>query len=200
MTLGKAPSVLWTIPVELMFYVYLPIILALALPATRSRFGAAALASAYLAWCAGIAFARHNGVSASPWMTLGFHHYANSFVGGVCFTRSWPTIASDFRSPRLGSLGSRRSCSCLAYPFLYFAIFRHDFSMAELAAPGAWQSYYDRRFPRRAARRRRHGLRPSAPLGIAFVSRHANWAFAQSRRIELRRLPRPHSDDRFVRV
>ena len=29
MTLGKAPSVLWTIPVELMFYVYLPVVLAL---------------------------------------------------------------------------------------------------------------------------------------------------------------------------
>ena len=36
MTLGKAPSVLWTIPVELTFYIYLPIVLALTLPTTRS--------------------------------------------------------------------------------------------------------------------------------------------------------------------
>ncbi len=47
-TLGRAPGVLWTIPVELTFYLYLPFILALALTATRSRLGASALASAYL--------------------------------------------------------------------------------------------------------------------------------------------------------
>jgi peptidoglycan/LPS O-acetylase OafA/YrhL len=82
LTLGKAPSVLWTIPVELTFYVYLPIVLALTASATRSRLGAALLGSAYLAWCVAIAVARHNGVPASLWMTLGFHHYANSFVGG----------------------------------------------------------------------------------------------------------------------
>jgi peptidoglycan/LPS O-acetylase OafA/YrhL len=84
-TLGRAPGVLWTIPVELTFYVYLPFILALTLLATRSRLGASALASAYLAWCIAIALARHDGAPASPWMTLGFHHYANSFVGGVLF-------------------------------------------------------------------------------------------------------------------
>ncbi len=147
MTLGKAPSVLWTIPVELMFYIYLPIILALTLPAARSRSGAAALASAYLAWCAAIAFARHNGVSASLWMTLGFHHYANSFVGGVVF---YVLLANDrIRFPQSGALAAWVAplMFVLAYPFLYFALFRRDFSMAELAAPGAWQSYYDVVFP-----------------------------------------------------
>jgi peptidoglycan/LPS O-acetylase OafA/YrhL len=45
LTLGKAPSVLWTIPVEFTFYLYLPIVLALAAAATRSRLGAAILGS-----------------------------------------------------------------------------------------------------------------------------------------------------------
>jgi len=85
LTLGEAPSVLWTIPVELTFYLYLPIVLALAAAATRSRLGAAILGSVYLAWCVAIAVARHNGGPAPLWMTLGFHHYANLFVGGVLF-------------------------------------------------------------------------------------------------------------------
>ena len=34
-----------------------------------------------------------------------------------------------------------------AYPFLFFALFRRDASMAELARRGAWQSYYDAVFP-----------------------------------------------------
>jgi peptidoglycan/LPS O-acetylase OafA/YrhL len=147
LTLGKAPSVLWTIPVELTFYLYLPIMLALALPAARSRFGAAALALAFLAWCAAIAFGRQHGVPASPWMTLGFHHYANSFVGGVLL---YVLLANDrIAFPRSAAWVGWVAplMFILAYPFLFFAIFRHDFSMAEMAAPGAWQSYYDWVFP-----------------------------------------------------
>jgi peptidoglycan/LPS O-acetylase OafA/YrhL len=87
LTLGEAPSVLWTIPVELTFYLYLPIVLALAAAATRSRLGAAILGSVYLAWCIAIAVARHNGGPAPLWMTLGFHHYANSFVAAPCSMR-----------------------------------------------------------------------------------------------------------------
>ena len=49
LTLGEAPGALWTIPVELTFYLYLPIVLALAAGAARSRCGAALLGSAYLA-------------------------------------------------------------------------------------------------------------------------------------------------------
>jgi peptidoglycan/LPS O-acetylase OafA/YrhL len=147
LTLGQAPSVLWTIPVELTFYVYLPIVLALAAAATRSRLGAILLSSAYLAWCAAIAVARHEAVPASSWMTLGFHHYANSFVGGVLF---YALLAN-------GRIPFRRWGGCIAwiaplvflsaFPFLFFTLFRGDPSMAALARPGAWQSYYDAVFP-----------------------------------------------------
>lgn len=138
---------LWTVPVELTFYLYLPVVLTLALPAAQSRFGAAALASAFLAWCAAIALARHSGVSASPWMTLGFHHYSNSFVGGVLL---YVLLANDrIPFPRSAAWVARVAplMLILAYPFLYFAIFRRDFSMGWMAAPGAWQSYYDWVFP-----------------------------------------------------
>jgi peptidoglycan/LPS O-acetylase OafA/YrhL len=147
LTLGKAPSVLWSIPVELTFYLYLPFVLALALPATRSRLGAAALASAYLGWCVAIALARHEGAPAGLWMTLGFHHYANSFVGGVLF---YALIANGrIRFPRSGAwvAGIAALAFLLAMPFFRFALLRHDPWMAEMAAPGAWQSYYDAMFP-----------------------------------------------------
>ncbi len=146
-TLGQAPGVLWTIPVELTFYLYLPVVLALTLPATRSRLGAAALASAYLAWCVAIAIARHEGAAASPWMTLGFHHYANSFVGGVLL---YALLANGrIRFPRSAAwvAGIAPLAFVLAMPFWRFALFRHDPWMAEMAAPGAWQSYYDAVFP-----------------------------------------------------
>jgi peptidoglycan/LPS O-acetylase OafA/YrhL len=147
LTLGEAPSVLWTIPVELAFYVYLPIVLALTAFAMRSRLGGGLLAAAYVVWCVAIAVARHKAVPASPWMTLGFHHYANSFVGGVLF---YALLANGrLRFPRRGvwiAWVAPLLFLC-AYPFLYFTLFRGDASMAELARPGAWQSYYDVVFP-----------------------------------------------------
>jgi peptidoglycan/LPS O-acetylase OafA/YrhL len=147
LTLGKAPSVLWTIPVELTFYIYLPMVLALTAAATRFRLGAATLGSAYLAWSVAIAVARQNGVPASSWMTLGFHHYANSFVGGVLL---YALLANDrIRFSRSGAWVAWVAplLFLCAYPFVFFALFRRDASMAELARPGAWQSYYDVVFP-----------------------------------------------------
>ena len=147
LTLGKAPSVLWTIPVELTFYIYLPIVLALTMLATRSRLGAALLGLSYLAWCVAIAIARHDGVPASLWMTLGFHHYANSFVGGAL---AYALLASGrIRFPRCGVWIAWIAplVALCAYPFVYFTLFHGDASMAELARPGAWQSYYDVVFP-----------------------------------------------------
>ena len=146
-TLGQAPGILWTIPVELTFYLYLPSILALVLAATRTRAGAAILAWAYLAWCIAIAVARHEGAPAAPWMTLGFHHYANSFVGGVLLY----ALVADGRIgfPRAAAwVGAAASFAfLLAIPFCWFALFRHDPWMTEMAARGVWQSYYDAVFP-----------------------------------------------------
>ena len=146
-TLGRAPGVLWTIPVELTFYLYLPFILALTLPATRSRLGAGALALGYLGWCVAIAVARHQGAPATAWMTLGFHHYANSFVGGVLFYALLANGRIRFPPSAAWVAGIAPLAFVLAMPFCRFALFRHDPSMAEMAAPGAWQSYYDALFP-----------------------------------------------------
>ena len=199
LTLGEAPSVLWTIPVELTFYLYLPIVLALAAAATRSRLGAAILGSVYLAWCIAIAVARHNGGPAALWMTLGFHHYANSFVGGALFYAL--LTSSQIRFPRCGAWIAWVAPLLFisAYPFVHFALFRSDASMAELARPGAWQSYYDAVFP----------IAPVVVVGVIYgllhpsdspLSRtHANASFAKDRRIELRRLSCPYSDDRLLR-
>jgi peptidoglycan/LPS O-acetylase OafA/YrhL len=146
-TPGQAPGVLWTIPVELTFYLYLPFILALTLAATRMRAGGAILALAYLGWCVAIAVARREGAPASPWMTLGFHHYANSFVGGVLLYALIANRGIRF-SPAAAWVASVAPLAfLLATPFCQFALIRHDPSMAELAAPGAWQSYYDAVFP-----------------------------------------------------
>jgi peptidoglycan/LPS O-acetylase OafA/YrhL len=145
-TLGRAPGVLWTIPVELTFYIYLPIILALTLPATRSRLGAVALGLAYLAWCVAIAVARQ-GAPATAWMTLGFHHYANSFVGGVLFYALLANGRIRFPPSAAWVAGIAPLAFVLVMPFWRFTLFRYDPSMAEMAAPGAWQAYYDAVFP-----------------------------------------------------
>ena len=80
-------------------------------------------------------------------MTLGFHHYANAFVGGVVL---YALLANDrIPFPRGAAWVAAVAplMFILAFPFLYFAIFRRDFSMGDMAAPGAWQSYYDWVFP-----------------------------------------------------
>ena len=147
LTLGQAPGVLWTIPVELTFYLYLPIVLALALPATRAHLGGAALGLAYLAWCVAIALARHEGAPATAWMTLGFHHYANSFVGGVLLYALIANGRVRFPPSAAWVAAIAPLAFVLAMPFCRFAFLRRDPWMAELAAPGAWQSYYDAIFP-----------------------------------------------------
>ena len=147
LTLGQAPSVLWTIPVELTFYIVLPLFLALTLPAARTRFGAGALAAAFLGWCVAIAVARHEGLPSAPWMTLGFHHYANSFVGGVVLYALTASGRIRFPDAAAWIAGIAPLAFFLAMPFCQFALFRSDPWMAEMTAPGAWQSYYDAVFP-----------------------------------------------------
>jgi peptidoglycan/LPS O-acetylase OafA/YrhL len=147
LTLGEAPKVLWTIPVELIFYVYLPAILAAAALLTRSRAGAAAVAASYLAWCVGISLARHLGVSSTLWITLGFHHYANSFVGGVVLYALLHN--GHIKFPRIAK-GIAYLAPCLffaAYPFFYFPIVRHDLWIAEFTDVNVWAAYYENLFP-----------------------------------------------------
>ena len=113
-----------------------------------------------------------------PWMTLGFHHYANSFVGGVLL---YALIANGrIRFPRSAAWVAAIAplAFVLAMPFCRFALLRHDPWMAELAAPGRVAVLLRRNLPVRAARRRRNRLRPSPSLGIAFVARHASRTFA----------------------
>ena len=179
-TLGRAPGVLWTIPVELTFYVYLPFILALAMPATRSRLGAAALASAYLAWCIAIALARHEGAPASPWMTLGFHHYANAFVGGVLFYALIANGRIRFPPSAAWIAALAPLAFVLALPFCWFTLFRHDPWMAEMARAGGMAVVLRRRLPFRAAHHRRDHLRPSPSFGLTAVAHYAGRALRKT--------------------
>ncbi len=146
-TLGKAPSVLWTIPVELTFYVFLPVCLRHFLRLTRSPLGAGALTALFAAWCVCIAVARRYGVPAEVWMTLGFHHYANTFVGGVLL---YALLANGHIAiPRAGAAiaDGAPALFLLAYPFVSRTLFAGDFRMTELDDRAAWQAYYDLIFP-----------------------------------------------------
>ncbi len=150
-TLGAAPGALWTIPVELTFYLYLPVVLAMALRVTKSSLGAGAAIFAYLAWCAGIFLARRIDAPVGAWMTLGFHHYANSFIGGVVLYALlhngrivFPAVGAAVAYLALG-------LSVIAVPFIHDAIFRLDMGldmgMSEFSDGAAWQAYYDGVFP-----------------------------------------------------
>ncbi len=199
MTLGKVPSVLWTIPVELTFYVFLPVCLRHFLRLTRSSLGAGALTALFAAWCVCIAIARHHGVPAEFWMTLGFHHYANTFVGGVLL---YALLANGHIAfPRAGAAIAYGAPALflLAYPFVSCTLFAGDFRMTELSDRAAWQAYYDLIFP----------FAPFLVGGIVYgllhpsrepsVDGHAREVSAPERRHQFRRLSHPYSDDRSLR-
>jgi len=80
-------------------------------------------------------------------MTLGFHHYANSFVGGVLLYALIANGCIRFTPATAWVASVTPLAFLLATPFCQFALVRHDPLMAALAAPGAWQSYYDAIFP-----------------------------------------------------
>ncbi|HZZ60082.1 MAG TPA: acyltransferase [Roseiarcus sp.] len=146
-TLGKAPSVLWTIPVELTFYLYLPALLSIALRATRSPLGATAAALGFLTWCFAIAASRRLGGPAAPWMTLGFHHYANSFVGGVLLYALMHNGRLAFPKAGAAVAYAAPALFVIAVPFVRHAIFGRDWHMSEFADTLVWQAYYDEIFP-----------------------------------------------------
>ena len=80
-------------------------------------------------------------------MTLGFHHYANSFVGGVL-------LYALLRNDHVRFPGAARRMALLAplililaYPVFSCSVLHHDYFMMEMDAPVAWRSYYDHIFP-----------------------------------------------------
>ena len=146
-TLGKAPGALWTIPVELTFYLYLPVVLATALRVTQSSLGAASAIVAYIGWCAGIAVARRIDAPAGAWMTLGFHQYANSFMGGVMLYALLHNRRIVFRDAGTAVAYAALGLFVIAVPFVHDAVFRLDPGMSDFSDPAVWRAYYDGVFP-----------------------------------------------------
>jgi len=80
-------------------------------------------------------------------MTLGFHHYANSFVGGVLLYALLRNNHVAFPKAGAAIAYATPAVFATAAPFFYYAIFRRDFGMSELSDLAAWRSYYDNIFP-----------------------------------------------------
>ena len=147
LTLGVAPSILWTIPVELVFYGYLPVVLVACLWLASRRRGPQLLAAGFIIWCAAIAYAAHTSPAHPAWMTLGFHWYANSFVGGVglyAILRNL-TVQLPARTPLYLSLAPL--VFLLAHPFFYASVVPGDFKLQTLTDPGAWSRFYNHIYP-----------------------------------------------------
>jgi peptidoglycan/LPS O-acetylase OafA/YrhL len=142
LSIGSAPSILWSIPVELAFYVYLPAILAAFLYLTRSRLGATLVSLAFVAWCAAIAISRYRGASPAAWMTLDIHHLANCFVGGVLFFAL--LYNGRFTFGRLGAIVSPLALVAFlgGYPFVSSARVG-DYRMSALQDESAWRAHFD---------------------------------------------------------
>jgi peptidoglycan/LPS O-acetylase OafA/YrhL len=137
-TLGRAPDILWTMPVELTFYAYLPAVLALTLFFARSARGAGALLILFLAWCVAIEVARQLSASDPLWMTLGIHRYANSFVAGVL-------LYGLLKSGRIAFPDWAKAIALIA-PCAFVAAYPF-FWVTEFKTVADWVAYYDRVFP-----------------------------------------------------
>jgi peptidoglycan/LPS O-acetylase OafA/YrhL len=163
LSIGQAPSILWSVPVELAFYVYLPAILAIFLLLTRTRLGAALVSLAFLVWCVAIAAARYRGAPPAAWMTLDIHHLANCFIGGVLFFAL--LYNGRFKFGRAGAIiGPLALVAFLgAYPFVSSAL-TGDFHMSALQDESAWRAHFDVVFP----------LAPLIVAGIVYGLLHAD--------------------------
>jgi peptidoglycan/LPS O-acetylase OafA/YrhL len=71
----------------------------------------------------------------------------NAFIGGVLLYALCANGHIRFPPSAASVAAIAPLAFVLAMPFCWFALFRHDPWMAEMAAPGAWQSYYDAVFP-----------------------------------------------------
>jgi hypothetical protein len=120
--------------------------------------------------------------------------------------RRRPFLCADRQRPHpflpRGRLGRRDRAARLSPRHAFLSVRAHPPRPMDGGIGGAGRVavLLRRRLPVCAARRRRDRLRPSPPLGIAAVARHAGRLSARDRRTELRRLSRPHADDRSYRV
>ena len=119
----------------------------MALRVSRSALGATGATFAFLAWCLAIAAARRFDLPAAPWMTLGFHHYANSFVGGVLFYSLMHNRRLAFPKAGAAIAYAAAALFVIAVPFVRHAISGLDLRMSEFADTAVWRAYYDGVFP-----------------------------------------------------
>ena len=153
LSLGKAPSVLWTIPIELRFYLILPFLFLFFRSLRRFRYAPAAMLAAFVAWCLMIQYFSLSGARDTFLVTLGIHHYVNILVGGIIgylvLVREdgSPAVPAKARSALVMALPLAFALFVFLFPYFVRSLFWGDYHLSGLPEEADREAYYDYVFP-----------------------------------------------------
>jgi peptidoglycan/LPS O-acetylase OafA/YrhL len=153
LTLGKAPSVLWTIPVELTFYLILPGLFFCLRFVRGFRYGQVGMIAGFAAWCLMDQVFSLTGLQNSFLVTLGIHHYVNILVGGVVGYLVLVPEAGSSSSPTM-TARTLMPIAPLAFPvfMLLFPYFSHgllsgDYQLLDMPDQASREAFYNNVVP-----------------------------------------------------
>jgi peptidoglycan/LPS O-acetylase OafA/YrhL len=153
LTIGRAPNVLWTIPIEFTFYIVLPFHFLFLRLVRRLPQGEIVVALWFAAWCLVVEFLTMTGARNSFVATLGIHHYVNFLFGGVVgYMVLFPERGSSGAPTRIARV--LLPLAPLAFPIfvLLFPYYTRglplgDFSLSGMPDEADRQAYHDAVFP-----------------------------------------------------